>query len=97
MNPAVIAKIRRVIEMCGEKGIETGICGDGPSSNPEMARILVEEGIGSIGVTPDRYLPTHRLVRAEEEERRLKEKGIRKTVLYQAPLKPGGNGDGKFA
>lgn len=74
MNPAVISKIIEVIRRCRERGIETGICGDGPSSNPEMARILVEAGIGSIGVTPDRYLATYRLVKAEEEKRRL-EKG----------------------
>ena len=66
-NPAVVASVKRVIRICKQRGVETGICGQAPSDNPEFARMLVEEGIGSIGVAPDRFLPTYRLVRKAEK------------------------------
>lgn len=67
MNPAVLNKIRRVIRICKERGIDISICGDAPSSNPEIVKILVEEGISSMGVTPDSYLAAHRLTRKVEQ------------------------------
>lgn len=83
MNPAVINKIIRVIRRFREREVEIGICGDAPSSNPEIVRILTEEKISSFGVTPDVYLKTYRSVRAEEEKRRLKKEGTVGTVLYK--------------
>lgn len=66
-NPAIVHLIKGVIRACKERGIETGICGQAPSNKPKFAKMLVEKGIGSIGVTPDRFLPTYNLVRKAEE------------------------------
>jgi pyruvate, water dikinase len=84
MNPAVITALRDVLRTCKRRGIEAGICGNGPSNYPELVRILLEEGITSIGVTADRYLPTHRLIRAEEEGKKLLEKEIEEKVIFTA-------------
>jgi len=66
-NPAVVRVIKYVIKKSKELGVEIGICGQAPSNNPEFARMLVEEGIDSVGVTPDRFLATHRLIRKAEK------------------------------
>jgi pyruvate,water dikinase len=46
-----------------------GICGEAPSNHPEFAEMLVEAGIDSISVSPDRLLQAKRRV-AEVEARR---------------------------
>lgn len=66
-NPAVVHLVKGAIRACKERGVETGICGQAPSNKPEFAKMLVEEGIGSIGVMPDRFLPTYRLVKEAEK------------------------------
>lgn len=66
-NPAVVNLVRGVIRACRQRGVETGICGQAPSNKPELVKMLVEEGIGSIGVMPDRFLPTYRLVKEAEK------------------------------
>ncbi len=84
-NPAVINKIRRVIRICKERGVDISICGDAPSSNPEIVKILVEEGIGSMGVTPDSYLAAYRLIRKVEQDRRSQVAAVPTTeVLFTA-------------
>lgn len=88
-NPAVINKIIRAIRRCREKGIEIGICGDAPSSNPEIVRILTEEKISSLGVTPDVYLKTYRSVKEQEARR----KRIGGTIFVRAPESVSGNGN----
>lgn len=72
MNPAVLRAIRMIIRTCREREIEVGICGNGPSNIPEFTEFLVREGINSIAVAPDSYLPTHRLIRRVEKEIALK-------------------------
>ncbi|MDO8620730.1 MAG: PEP/pyruvate-binding domain-containing protein [Candidatus Levybacteria bacterium] len=87
-NPAVVSQVRRVIQICKSRGVETGICGNAPSNSPEFVRMLVEEGIDSIGVTPDRLLPTYELVRQEERKRKIKGG----TIFISASGSVGGNG-----
>lgn len=65
-NPAVVALVKLVIKECKERGVEVGICGQAPSNNPKFAKMLIGEGIDSIGVTPDRFLATYRLTREAE-------------------------------
>jgi pyruvate,water dikinase len=43
-----------------------GICGQAPSDHPELVDFLVEAGIDSISVTPDRVLATLDLVASAE-------------------------------
>ena len=66
-NPAIVHLVKGVIRACKERGVETGICGQAPSNKPEFAKMLVEEGIVSIGVMPDRFLSTYRLTREVEK------------------------------
>src|SRR3989344_969943 len=51
-HPAVVREIQHVIQVCRKYGVETSICGQA-GSKPEMARILVKEGINSISVNAD--------------------------------------------
>jgi pyruvate, water dikinase len=57
-NQAVKSLISSVIESChqGNKPIKIGICGDAPSSFPDFAKFLIDEGIDSISLTPDAIL-----------------------------------------
>lgn len=55
-NQAVKMLISSVIKSChqGEKPIKIGICGDAPSSFPEFANFLIDEGIDTISLSPDK-------------------------------------------
>lgn len=92
-NPAVVSQVRRVIKICKSRGVETGICGNAPSNSPEFVRMLVEEGIDSIGVTPDRILPTIGLVRQEEKKRESNGVVIGGTIFARTPESVSGNGN----
>ncbi len=48
---------------------KVGICGDAPSTHPDYAAFLVEQGIDSISVTPDVALETKMKVAELEQER----------------------------
>lgn len=39
-----------------QTGTPVGICGQGPSDNPEFAEFLVRAGIGSLSFNPDAFL-----------------------------------------
>jgi pyruvate, water dikinase len=82
LNPAVVKFVKMTLETCKRRGIKAGICGNAPSNHPEFARMLVQEGISSIGVAPDRLLATHRLIR--EEEKAAEEKDAKETILFNA-------------
>lgn len=57
-NLAVKQGIEKVIRLCREQGKYVGICGQAPSDYPEFAEWLIEQGIGSISLTPDAVMPT---------------------------------------
>ena len=57
-DPAVKAIIAMAIRACKARGKYVGICGQGPSDHPELARWLVDEGIDSISLNPDSVLET---------------------------------------
>ena len=62
MDDAVKEMMRMVIEAAKKKGKYVGICGQGPSDFPDLARFLVELGISSLGLQPDSILKTTQLV-----------------------------------
>ncbi len=66
-NPAIVQMVQHVIKVCKKHGVKTGICGQAPSNSPEFVRMLLDAGIDSIGVMPDRYLPTYRLLQKINE------------------------------
>jgi len=72
-NEAVQMAIKRVIEMCREKGVTASICGQAPSVFPEVTEKLVEYGVTSISVNPDVIESTRRLVASVEEKILLRE------------------------
>ncbi|MED5557979.1 MAG: putative PEP-binding protein, partial [Pseudomonadota bacterium] len=46
------------IKACKEKGKYVGICGQGPSDHPDLAKWLMEQGIDSVSLNPDAVLET---------------------------------------
>ena len=61
-DPAVLALLERAIDACNRRGKYVGICGQGPSDHPDLARWLVEKGIGSMSLNPDAVLQTWTLL-----------------------------------
>ncbi len=57
-DPAVKALLHRAIEVCRKAGKYVGICGQGPSDHPDLARWLMEEGIDSVSLNPDSVVET---------------------------------------
>jgi pyruvate, water dikinase len=57
-DPAVKAMLRMAIQACRKSGKYVGICGQGPSDNPDFAEWLVEEGIESLSLNPDTVVDT---------------------------------------
>ncbi|MBO0595937.1 phosphoenolpyruvate synthase [Nesterenkonia sp. E16_7] len=57
-DPAVLKMLTSVIDACRSQGKYVGICGQGPSDHPDLARWLVAQGIESISLTPDTVVQT---------------------------------------
>ncbi|MFM7625043.1 MAG: phosphoenolpyruvate synthase [Gammaproteobacteria bacterium] len=57
-DPAVRAMLSMAIRACKSAGKYVGICGQGPSDHPELARWLVDEGIDSLSLNPDTVVET---------------------------------------
>jgi pyruvate,water dikinase len=57
-DDAVKAMLHLAIKACRAKGKYIGICGQGPSDHPELARWLLDEGIESISLNPDTVVET---------------------------------------
>lgn len=57
-NDAVKSLISYLIEVGKRTKTKVGICGQGPSDFPELARFLVEKGIDSISLNPDTVIRT---------------------------------------
>ena len=61
-NPAVLKMFAQAIEAAKRRGKYCGICGQGPSDYPEVAKFLVEQGITSLSLNPDTVLSTWQMV-----------------------------------
>jgi len=57
-DPAVKALLSLAIQACRKQGKYIGICGQGPSDNPDFAEWLVEQGIESMSLNPDSVIET---------------------------------------
>jgi pyruvate,water dikinase len=57
-DPAVKAMLSLAIKACRAQGKYIGICGQGPSDNPDFAQWLVEQGIESMSLNPDSVIDT---------------------------------------
>jgi len=57
-DPAVKAMLAMAIAACRKAGKYIGICGQGPSDHPDLARWLVDQGIDSLSLNPDTVIET---------------------------------------
>ncbi|CAA0119312.1 Phosphoenolpyruvate synthase [BD1-7 clade bacterium] len=57
-NDAVKVLLHMAIQACNKAGKYVGICGQGPSDHPELAKWLMEEGISTVSLSPDSILET---------------------------------------
>ena len=57
-NDAVKKILHMAIEACRRRGKYVGICGQGPSDHPDLARWLLDEGIESMSLNPDTVVET---------------------------------------
>ncbi|MGH8148634.1 MAG: phosphoenolpyruvate synthase [Steroidobacteraceae bacterium] len=57
-DDAVKALLAMAIEACRARGKYIGICGQGPSDHPDLARWLVARGIESLSLNPDSVVET---------------------------------------
>ena len=67
-DPAVKALLRLAIQACLKAGKYVGICGQGPSDHPDLAKWLMLEGIESLSLNPDTVVETW-LYLAEEAKK----------------------------
>ena len=57
-DDAVKAMMAMTISACKKQGKYIGICGQGPSDHPDLARWLLEQGIESMSLNPDTVVET---------------------------------------
>ncbi len=57
-DPAVKKLLSMSINTCRNQGKYIGICGQGPSDHPDLAKWLLEQGISSISLNPDTVIET---------------------------------------
>ncbi len=57
-DPSVKMLLHQAIAACRKAKKYVGICGQGPSDHPDLARWLMEEGIESVSLNPDSVVET---------------------------------------
>jgi pyruvate, water dikinase len=57
-DAAVKAMLAMAIKACRKQGKYVGICGQGPSDHPDLARWLMDQGIESMSLNPDTVVST---------------------------------------
>jgi len=67
-DPAVKALLHMAIEAAKKAGKYVGICGQGPSDHPDLARWLMDEGIESVSLNPDTVVETWLFLAGEKVE-----------------------------
>jgi len=65
-DDAVKALMSMAIQACRKAGKYIGICGQGPSDHPDLARWLLEQGIESISLNPDTVVETWLFLAGEQ-------------------------------
>ncbi|NNC76995.1 MAG: phosphoenolpyruvate synthase [Woeseiaceae bacterium] len=57
-DEAVLMMLEMTIKACKAQGKYVGICGQGPSDHPDLARWLLDQGIESMSLNPDTVIET---------------------------------------
>lgn len=65
-NEAVKKLLSMAIQACRKADKYVGICGQGPSDHPELAKWLMEQGINTVSLTPDSVLQTWMYLASDE-------------------------------
>jgi pyruvate,water dikinase len=65
-DDAVKALLSMAISACRRHGKYIGICGQGPSDHPDLAKWLVEQGIESMSLNPDTVVETWLFLAGQE-------------------------------
>jgi len=68
-DPGMLKMLEMAVEGAKRNGRHSGICGQAPSDHIEIARFLIQLGIDSISLTPDRVLRTMQEVAEIEAQR----------------------------
>jgi pyruvate, water dikinase len=68
-DPAVKQLLAMAIQACRKRGKYVGICGQGPSDHPDLARWLLEQGIESMSLNPDTVVETWLFLAQQAEPR----------------------------
>ena len=67
-NPAVLKMLEMAISACRKADKYVGICGQGPSDHPDLAKWLLDRGISSISLNPDTVIDTWLYIAGEAQE-----------------------------
>jgi len=67
-DDAVKALLGQAIHACRKAGKYVGICGQGPSDHPDLARWLMEQGIASVSLNPDTVVETWLYLAGEKKQ-----------------------------
>ncbi len=66
-DEAVRLSIEYVIKTCRKRSITCSICGQAPSTYPEITEMMVKAGTTSVSVTPDVIIQTKKLIASVEK------------------------------
>ncbi len=67
-DDAVKALMAMAIKACKSQGKYVGICGQGPSDHPDLARWLLDQGIDSLSLNPDTVVETWMFLAGERPQ-----------------------------
>lgn len=67
-NPAIKKLLSMAIQACRKANKYIGICGQGPSDHPDLAKWLMQEGIESVSLNPDSVLETWLFLAGKEQQ-----------------------------
>ena len=65
-DAAVKTLLKLAISACQKQGKYVGICGQGPSDHPDLARWLMEQGIDTVSLNPDSVIETWLFLSGEQ-------------------------------
>lgn len=67
-DPAVKKMLSMAIAAAHKQDKYVGICGQGPSDHPDLARWLMEQGISSLSLNPDTIVETWQFLASDQEK-----------------------------
>jgi len=67
-DEAVSMSLAHVIKACRARHVTCSICGQAPTTYPEVTELMVREGATSVSVSPDSVIKTRRIVASVEKK-----------------------------